>query len=297
MAETIGVVGVGLLGSAVSSVLLEAGHPLVVHDLVAEKVDALVKRGARGARSAADVATNARVVFTVLPTLESVEEAIGEVLSAATKETVIVQMSTISPDLAVRMDEAARSRGAALLDAPVSGTSAMVARRDCVITVGGDRSRFDSCRIILEELAKKVFHVGARGMGSYLKLVTNLVMGLNGVVLAEGLTLARRAGLDPAQTLEILRHGAAASKILEVRGPLMVEGRFDAMMKVDLFLKDIRLMLEAGQSLHVPLPLASAMQQFYTAAYASGQAKDDLATVVRVYEAMAGLPPRGRPSA
>ncbi|MFL5362202.1 MAG: NAD(P)-dependent oxidoreductase [Myxococcales bacterium] len=297
MAETIGVVGVGLLGSAVSSVLLEAGHPLVVHDLVAEKVEALVKRGARGARSAADVASNARVVFTVLPTLESVEEAIGEVLSAATKETVIVQMSTISPDLAVRMDEAARSRGAALLDAPVSGTSAMVARRDCVITVGGDRARFDGCRVILEELAKKVFHVGACGMGSYLKLVTNLVMGLNGVVLAEGLTLARRAGLDPAQTLEILRHGAAASKILEVRGPLMVEGRFDAMMKVDLFLKDIRLMLEAGQSLHVPLPLASAMQQFYTAAYASGQAKDDLATVVRVYEAMSGLPPRGRPSA
>jgi len=142
-----------------------------------------------------------------------------------------------------------------------------------------------------------VFHVGACGMGSYLKLVTNLIMGLNGVVLAEGLTLARRAGLDPAQTLEILRHGAAASKILEVRGPLMVEGRFDAMMKVDLFLKDIRLMLEAAQSLYVPLPLASAMQQLYTAAHASGQAKDDLATVVRVYEAMSGLPPRGRPSA
>ncbi|MFL5451055.1 MAG: NAD(P)-dependent oxidoreductase, partial [Myxococcales bacterium] len=260
MAETIGVVGVGLLGSAVSSVLLEAGHPLVVHDLVAEKVDALVKRGARGARSAAEVARNARVVFTVLPTLESVEQAVSEMLAeAATKETVIVQMSTISPDLAVRMDEAARSRGAALLDAPVSGTSAMVARRDCVITVGGDRTRFDSCRVILEELARKVFHVGACGMGSYLKLVTNLIMGLNGVVLAEGLTLARRAGLDPAQTLEILRHGAAASKILEVRGPLMVEGRFDAMMKVDLFLKDIRLMLEAAQSLHVPLPLASAM--------------------------------------
>ncbi|MFL5375295.1 MAG: NAD(P)-binding domain-containing protein, partial [Myxococcales bacterium] len=96
MAETIGVVGVGLLGSAVSGVLLEAGHPLVIHDLVAEKVEALVKRGARAARSAADVASNARVVFTVLPTLESVEEAIGEVLSAATKETVIVQMSTIS---------------------------------------------------------------------------------------------------------------------------------------------------------------------------------------------------------
>ena len=249
-----------------------------------------------GARSAAEVARSARVVFTVLPTLESVEQAIAGadgVLSGASKETVIVQMSTISPELAVRMEQAARARGAALLDAPVSGTSAMVARRDCVVTVGGERAAFETCRPILEALARKVFHVGACGMGSYVKLVTNLVMGLNGVVLAEGLTLARRAGVDPAQMLEVLRHGAAASKILEVRGPLMVEGRFDAMMKVDLFLKDIRLMLEAGQAFHVPLPLTGAMQQIYTAAFAAGQAKDDLATVVRVYEAMAGLPPRG----
>jgi 3-hydroxyisobutyrate dehydrogenase-like beta-hydroxyacid dehydrogenase len=296
MREPIGVVGVGLLGGAVSGVLLEAGHPLVVHDVVPEQVDAVVKRGARAARSAAEVARSARVVFTVLPTLESVEQAIAGpdgVLAGGTSQTVVVQMSTISPDLAVRMDEAARARGATLLDAPVSGTSAMVARRDCVITVGGDRSAFEGCRFIFEELARKVFHVGGCGMGSYVKLVTNLVMGLNGVVLAEGLTLARRAGVDPAQMLEILRHGAAASKILEVRGPLMVEGRFDAMMKVDLFLKDIRLMLEAAQSLHVPVPLAGAMQQLYTAAYAAGQAKDDLATIVRVYEAMAGLPPRG----
>lgn len=130
-------------------------------------------------------------------------------------------------------------------------------------------------------------------MGSYLKLVTNLIMGLNGMVLAEGLTLARRAGLDPAQTLEILRHGAAASKILDVRGPLMVEGRFDPLMKVDLFLKDIRLMLEAGQELHVPLPLTGMMQQLYTAAFAGGQAKDDLSGIIRLYEEMAGLPPRG----
>jgi 3-hydroxyisobutyrate dehydrogenase-like beta-hydroxyacid dehydrogenase len=292
---TVGVVGVGLLGSAVSGVLLEAGYPVVGHDVVPARLEALVARGGRGARSAAEVARGAPIVFTVLPTLESVEQAIAGpdgVLAGASAETVIVQMSTISPDLAVRMAEAARARGAALLDAPVSGTSAMVARRDCVITVGGDRAAFEKCRFILEALARKVFHVGACGMGSYVKLVTNLVMGLNGVVLAEGLTLARRAGVDPGQMLEILRHGAAASKILEVRGPLMVEGRFDAMMKVDLFLKDIRLMLEAAQALHVPLPLTGAMQQLYTAAFAAGQAKDDLATIVRVYEAMAGLGPR-----
>ena len=293
--QAVGVVGVGLLGTAVSGVLLEAGHRVVGHDVVAEKLQALVARGGRGARSAAEVARSARIVFTVLPTLEAVEQAIAGaegILAGASKETIIVQMSTISPELAVRMEQAARARGAALLDAPVSGTSAMVARRDCVVTVGGERSAYEAARPLLETIARKVFHVGPCGMGSTVKLVTNLVMGLNGVVLAEGLTLARRAGVDPAQMLEVLRHGAAASKMLEIRGPLMVEGRFDAMMKVDLFLKDIRLMLEAAQALHVPLPLTGAMQQLYTAALAAGQAKDDLASIVRVYEAMAGLPPR-----
>lgn len=145
-------------------------------------------------------------------------------------------------------------------------------------------------------MAKRVFHVGGCGQGSYVKLVTNLIMGLNGVVLAEGLTLARRAGLDLAQMVEVLSQGAAASKILEVRGLLMVEGRFDPQMKIDLFLKDIRLILEAAQELHVPVPLAGAMQQLYTAAHAAGQAKDDLSGIVKVYEALAGLPPRGKPA-
>lgn len=298
MADTrpVGVVGVGLLGSAVSGVLLKAGYPVVGYDVVPERVTALVAEGGRAAGSAAEVARQAGAVFTILPTLASVEEAIAGprgVLEGAGTDTIIIQMSTISPDLAVRMEKAARARGVAFLDAPVSGTSSMVARRDSVVTVGGDRAAFERCLPVLEALAKRVHHVGACGMGSYLKLVTNLIMGLHGVVLAEGLTLARRAGLDLTQTLEILSQGAAASKILDVRGPLMVEGRFDPLMKIDLFLKDIRLMLEAGQGLHVPLPLAGMMQQLYTAAMAGGQGKEDLSGIIRLYETMAGLPPRG----
>ena len=292
----VGIVGVGLLGGAVAGVLLRAGYRVVACDVVQERVAVLIAQGGRSAGSPAEVAAQADVVFTVLPTLASVEEAItgrGGVLETAGRDTVILQMSTISPALAVQMEAAARARGVTLLDAPVSGTSSMVATRDCVVTVGGDRAAFERSVPVLDAMAKRVFHVGSCGMGSYLKLVTNLIMGLNGVVLAEGLTLARRAGLDPGQTLEILKHGAAASKILDVRGPLMVEGRFDPLMKVDLFLKDIRLMLEAGQELHVPLPLTGLMQQFYTAALAGGQAKDDLSGIIRLYEEMAGLPPRG----
>jgi 3-hydroxyisobutyrate dehydrogenase-like beta-hydroxyacid dehydrogenase len=291
----VGIVGVGLLGSAVASVLIDAGYEVIGYDVVPERVAALTERGGRSGESPGDVARRAGPVFTILPTLDSVEEAItGKkgVLEGTGRHSVIIQMSTISPTLAARLDEASRARGAAFLDAPVSGTSSMVARRDCVVTVGGERTAFENCRAVLDAMAKRVFHVGPSGTGSHVKLVTNLIMGLNGVVLAEGLTLARRAGLDLEQLLEILSQGAAASKILEVRGPRMVEGRFDPMMKVELFLKDLRLMLEAAKALHVPLPLTGMMEQLYTAAYARGQAKEDLSSVVRLYEALAGLPAR-----
>ncbi len=292
----VGIVGVGLLGSAVAGVLLRAGFRVVGCDVAPERVAALQVVGGQAAGSPAEVAGASGALFVILPTLAIVEEAIvgrGGVLEGAGADTIIIQMSTISPGLAIRMEEAARARGVAFLDAPISGTSSMVARRDCVVTVGGDRVAYERCLPVLEAMAKRVFHVGACGMGSHLKLVTNLIMGLNGVVLAEGLTLARRAGLDPDQTLQILSHGAAGSKILDVRGPLMVEGRFDPTMKIDLFLKDIRLMLEDAQDLHVPLPLTGIMQQLYTAALAGGQGKEDLAGIIRLYEAMAGLPPRG----
>ena len=292
----VGIVGVCLLGSAVAGVLLRAGYEVVAYDVLPEQVTSLVAQGGKKAGSAAEVARRAAIVFTILPTLPSVEEAIAGpkgVLEGGRSETTIIQMSTISPDLASRMEGVARAKGVGFLDAPVSGTSSMVARRDCVVTVGGERAAFERCLPVLEALAKRVFHVGACGMGSHLKLVTNLVMGLNGVVLAEGLTLARRAGLDLAQTLEILGQGAAASKILEVRGPLMVEGRFDPLMKIDLFLKDIRLILEDAQGLHVSLPLTGMMQQLYTAALAAGQGKQDVSGIIRVYEALAGLSRRG----
>lgn len=292
----VGVVGVGLLGSSVAGVLIDAGYDVIGYDVVPERTEALAARGGRPAHSAAEVARDADAVFTILPNLQSVEEAIAGgdgVLDGARESTAIIQMSTISPSLAVRLEQAARARGAGFLDAPVSGTSTMVARRDCVITVGGDPAVLQRCRAVLDAVAKRVFHVGPCGMGSHVKLVTNLIMGLNGVVLAEGLTLARRAGLDLSQMIEILSQGAAASKILEVRGARMVDARFDPMMKIDLFLKDIQLMLDAARALSVPLPLTATMQQLYTAALAQGHAKDDLAGVVRVYEAMAGLPARG----
>jgi len=289
-----GVVGIGLLGRAVCEVLIASGYRITGYDVLPERMHDLESLGGRAASSAAEVARAGGPVFTILPTLVSVERAIvgpAGVLDGAGPGTVIIQMSTISPALAVRMEAVARARGAALLDAPVSGTSSMVAQRESVVTVGGEPEVFERCRPVLEALARRVHHVGRCGMGSHLKLVTNLAMGLNTVALAEALVLARKGGLDLAQTVDILSQGAAGSKMLEVRGPKMVEGRFDPLMKIDLFLKDIGLMLEAGEEHHVPLPLTRAMHELFIAALTGGQAKDDLAGVIRLYERMAGIEP------
>lgn len=291
-AATVGLVGLGLLGSAVAERLVRAGYRVVGYDLKPERVAALASLGGHGATSLAAVAAACRIVITALPTLDAVEQAIcgsGGILDDAQRHSVIVQMSTVSPRFVQRLEETARMRGVGLLDAPISGTSTMVARGEGLIVVGGDRGAFDRCRPVLEAVARRVYHVGHCGRASQIKLVTNLVMGLNTVALAEGLMLARRSGLDPAETLEILAESAASSRMLEVRGPLMVAGRFDPMVTTEVFLKDLALILEEAAALGAPVPLGALMRQLLEAAAAYGWAGQDLAVVAAVYDRLAAL--------
>jgi 2-hydroxy-3-oxopropionate reductase len=151
--------------------LLQAGYQVVGYDVAPERIAALTAQGGTPAASPADVAGRAGAVFAVLPTLASVEEAIagqGGILDGAGADTTIIQMSTISPSLALRMEAAAHGRGVAFLDAPVSGTSSMVARRDCVVTVGGDRAAFERCLPVLEAMAGLPAR-GAEGGGKLLE--------------------------------------------------------------------------------------------------------------------------------
>ena len=288
----IGIVGVGLLGTAVASRLLEGGLEVAGYDTSPAQVAPLRSRGLIAAGSVADVAAGADAVFTILPSPDSVEgvfRGAGGLLESAPASTTLIQMSTISPVLTRRLADAAAAKGRKFLDAPMSGTSAMVARGDCVIFVGGDPSHLEACRPAFTAIARRTVHVGAAGIASLAKLATNLLVGLNTAALAEALVLGAKGGLDPAVLVELLRDSAAASKMLEVRGPLMVEHRFEPQMKLDLFLKDFRLMLEEGQRLGVPMPLTSLAQQLCTATVAAGRGGDDLAALITTLEDMAGL--------
>jgi 3-hydroxyisobutyrate dehydrogenase-like beta-hydroxyacid dehydrogenase len=296
--KRIGIIGVGLLGSAVASRLLEGGFEVAGYDTRPDQVNALQAKGLTPASSLAEAAADADAVFTILPSLESVETTmIGTrgLIETAPPNCTIIQMSTISPELTRRLGQAAAVKGLGFLDAPMSGTSAMVRRGDCAIFIAGDRARADACRSIFDAIAKKIVFVGEIGMASLAKLATNLLVGLNTAALAEAFVLAAKGGLAPTTLLEILKDSAADSKMLEIRGPLMARHRFDPQMKIDLFLKDFRLMLEEGRRLGVALPLTSVTQQLVTATAAAGRGEEDLAAILATLEKLAGLE-KDRPS-
>ncbi len=288
----IAIIGVGLLGSAVASRLLEGGFEVIGYDTRRDQLTALEPRGLVAAPSMAAAVAGADAVFTILTTPDTVESvwlSPGGLLDTAPAGAVLLQMSTIAPGLATRLGEASHARGFRFLDTPISGTSTMVARGHCTIFVGGDEAVAAACRAVFTAITAKTVHVGPVGTASVAKLAANLLGGVNAIALAEALVLGAKAGLAPAKLLEVLRNSPVTSGTLDTRGPLMVSHRFDPHIRLDLFLKDFRLMLDEGARLGVPLPLTGVAHQLCMATSAAGHGDEDLAAVITTLEYLAGM--------
>jgi len=291
---TIGLVGVGLLGTAVARRLLKAGHRVVGFDPAPDRVRALLTMGGEAATSARAVALASDAVCTLLPSLPTVEAAVlgpDGVATAGKPGQVVIQMSTISPALSVRLAAESRARGLDFLDCPVSGASGQVARGEGMLFVGGERKVFERWRPLLEAVLPRAVYVGPAGQAMVLKLVANLLVALHSAAAAEALHLARQAGLDPAVALEVLTGSAAGSRMLEVRGPLMVRGEYPAQMKLDIFMKDLHLIQAAAAAAGAALPLTDTAERLFAAAAGMGHGDEDLAVVLT---ALAALRPRRR---
>jgi len=289
--STIGIVGLGLLGHAIASRLIKAGHTVIGFDVLPDRVSALAAMGGTPASSAAAVAQSAEAVCTLLPSLATAEAAIlgaGGILAGARPDLAVIQMSTISPTLTERLAREVTARGLGFLDCPVSGTSSMVERGDGIFFVGGDRALFERWQPVLESVLARAVLVGRVGQAMVLKLVANLLVALNSAAAAEALTLARKAGLDLSLALDVLNASAAASSMLKVRGPMIVRGEFPAQMKLDLFMKDIHLMQEAATAVSAPLPFTDLAERLYAAAQAQGHGGEDLAVVVTALDSASG---------
>ena len=289
--KKIGIVGVGLLGTAVAERLLGAGFEVAGFDVDSGRLAQLAPRGLRAAADAADAAAGSDAVFTILPTLDSVEQVIlaaGGLLDTAGR-AVLIQMSTISTGLTLRLAEAAEAKGIAFLDTPISGTSAMVARGDATILVGGDEALAGSCEEVFSAIGTRTMHLGPVGAGTMAKLCSNLLVALNTASLAEAMVLGAKGGIDRAKMLEVVTHTAGYSRMADIRGPLMVSGDYAPQMKLELFEKDMRLMAGEAERLGVTMPMLETARTLYAETGAEGKGGQDLAVVLSRLEALAGI--------
>jgi 3-hydroxyisobutyrate dehydrogenase-like beta-hydroxyacid dehydrogenase len=295
MVSTVGVIGLGIMGGAMASNLLQAGFRVVGYDVARAARRMLARAGGIAARSGADVARRAPIVITSLPSVAALAAVSEEIARAGRKGLIVVETSTMPLEAKNAARTVVEAGGATLLDCPLSGTGAQARVKDLLVYASGARAACRQCVPVFEGFARGHHYLGAFGNGSKMKYVANLLVAIHNVAAAEAMVLARKAGLDAAQTLKVIADGAGSSRMLQVRGPMMVADDYsDATMKVEVWQKDMHIIGEYATQLGCPTPLFAASAPLYTAAIAEGFAKEDTGSVCAVLGAMAGLERRGR---
>lgn len=280
----VGLIGVGLLGSALAERLLGRGFRIVGADVDPDRRARLRSLGGEVAADASEVVSACDRVLFSLPTSGVVASVVEEVNARLPCGLMIIDTTTGSPGETETLGRRLLERGVVYLDATVSGSSAQTRRGEAVLMVGGDSHAFEECRDLFDALARASFHVGPVGAGARMKLATNLVLGLNRAVLAEGLSFARSLGLDPGLALEVIRAGAASSLAADAKGPRMVSGDFRPEARLSQHLKDVRLILDEARRAGTPAPLSLAHLALLEAAELAGYGEADNSAVIRAYD-------------
>jgi L-threonate 2-dehydrogenase len=288
MAAKLGVIGLGIMGGSISANLVKAGFAVAGYDVLEDKVAAHAARGGQAARSVAELAAQADIIVTSLPAVAALDQVVAALRSAARKDMVVIECSTFPIEDKQRAHDALAQAGIALLDCPLSGTGAQAVTKDLVVYASGARAAYERCAGVFDGFARATYFLGAFGNGSKMKFVANLLVSIHNVATAEAFTLGMKAGLDPQQILEVVGAGAGVSRVFQLRGPMMVTGKYDdASMKIDVWQKDVKVIGEFAAKLGCPTPLFAAAQPIYAAAMAQGHALEDTAAVCAVLEEMA----------
>ena len=277
--ETIGIIGTGLMGTAIGERLRAAGFGVLGFDRDPAR---LAASGVTAVESAAMVADSCRGVVLSLPDSAVVKSVVEEMNGHLREGSLVLDTSTGEPRDAEGFARRLRSQGVAYLDATVSGSSEQVRRGEALCMVGGEAADFERCAAVLRALGGPAMHVGGSGAGARMKLVTNLVLGLNRAALAEGLALAEAMGLDLRHTLEVLQSSAAYSRIMDSKGEKMITREFSPVARLSQHLKDVRLIQQAGEAGGLRLPMTEAHRQVLEQAEAAGFGAQDNSALIEV---------------
>ena len=287
------------MGGAFARHLLAAGHSVTGYDVAVARRREFAGRGGRAARSCADVAKSVRVIITSLPSPAAMAEAFfgkDGIAAGAARGTVVIEASTMPIELKERCRRRFARAGIEMLDCPISGTGAQAAAKDIAVYASGERRAFNRCRKVFDGFARSTYYCGEFGIGSKLKFIANLLVTIHNLSTAEAMVMGEKAGLDLGLVYRVIRDGAGTSRMFEVRGPMMVDGRYlPATMKADVYQKDINIIHAFARRLRCPTPLFDHSLAFYTAALRHGRAKQDTAAIhaiLRKRARLRGLAPR-----
>ena len=286
----IGFIGLGIMGKPMARNLLKAGYSLVVHNRSRSAVDELSKEGAQPATSSKEVAERSQIIITMLPDSPDVEIVYaGEsgIFSGVKSDSLLIDMSSISPVVARKLAAEAEKRGRDMVDAPVSGGEAGAIGATLSIMIGGKASAVERAMPIFQTLGKNIVHVGEAGAGQVAKAANQMVVGTTIAIVGEALVLAAKAGVDPVKVRQALLGGFAQSKVLEAHGQKMLNRDFNPGFRIRLHEKDMKIALATGSEYGVPLMVTSVVGQMMTAMKGMGNGDLDHSALVKFVEELA----------
>lgn len=293
--KKIAVIGLGLMGTPLATLLLKAGYEVTGFDIVEKQMADLTPLGMKPAKSPKDASLEADLILLSLPNwnvvLDAVEGRDG-VLEGIKKGKIIIDTGTSPPEKSAAMAEAVANREIDWMDVPISGSSAQARVGNMVFMAGGRREAFEKIKPVLDRIGKKTVYAGVNGDGAMLKLVVNHILYINQAAAIEGLTLGMKAGLDPGIMLDAITSGAASSDLILARGKDMLADQFEPKGPVSVAVKDMGLILERARELGVMLPVGGLYQQLLLQAQHRGWDRMDATVVMKIYGQLAGIPER-----
>ena len=292
MSETLGFIGLGIMGKPMAKNLIKAGYNLVVLDINKDAMSELVNEGAEAAGSPAEVASKVKKIITMLPDGPEVDEVVtgaNGILENATSESVLIDMSSISPTVTKRVASALAEKGARAIDAPVSGGEPGAISGQLAIMVGGPEDLFDEMKPVFDVLGKSAVLVGDIGAGQTTKLVNQILVGIHLEAMGEAFLLAAKAGVEPMKVFEAIKGGLAGSNVLNAKVPLVLDRNFKPGFKIKLHKKDLKNALEAAGTLGLTLPVTEIVQGMITRLVEYVKGEDDHGGILQDLEKTNGV--------
>jgi len=289
MAERIGVIGLGVMGSAMATNLLRHGHQVLGFDLEPERLNALTAIGGIAAGSAGEVAAGADVIVFSLPTTGALAAVAAEVAANAREGMVCLEAGTFPLEAKLAAHQVLAAAGVDLLDTPLSGTGLQAADATLVVFASGSREGYDKAQPVFAAIGRSTHYLGEFGNGSRMKYIANLLVAVHGLAAAEAHTLGIAAGLDPALVQTVMEDGVGSSKIFEIRGPMMVADEYPPAARLDILLKDATIISDFARSIGSPTPLLDAALPIYAESSAAGLGGLDAAALCRYLENQGGI--------